>query len=139
MLRLLREYWRLSAVERALVRRAAVSIASYRVALSVLPFRRVVARTPEPVPRATTSAHLRPDRIAWAVRACARRVPGASCLTRALATRWLLAREGVYSTLHYGWRKDERNRLQAHAWIDCEGEVLMGADEDLGTFHLFGR
>jgi hypothetical protein len=138
MLRLLREYLRLPAVERALVLRAAVSVAGYRVALSVLPFRRIAVRAPVAAPRAAASPSVRPDRIAWAVRACARRVPGASCLTRALATRWLLAREGVDSTLHYGWRKDDRNRLQAHAWIACDGEILMGADEDVGTFHIFG-
>jgi hypothetical protein len=139
MLRLLREYLRLPAVERALVLRAAAWVAGYRMALSLFPFRRVAGKPPEPAPRTTASPGVPPERVAWAVRACARRVPGASCLTRALATRSLLAREGVASTLHYGWRKDDGNRLQAHAWIDCGGEVLMGADEDLGTFHLFGR
>jgi hypothetical protein len=76
--------------------------------------------------------------MAWLVRACARRVPGASCLTRALAARWLLAEAGMDSTLHFGHRRDERGGFAAHAWLEHEGQVLVGGDEDLELYHRFG-
>jgi Transglutaminase-like superfamily len=52
-------------------------------------------------------------------------VPGASCLTQALATRVLLADEGHSSTLRLGMARIE-GRLQAHAWLESGGAVVVG-------------
>jgi hypothetical protein len=79
------------------------------------------------------SAHLgsgaRPvERIAWAVSACARRVPGATCLVSAFALQRLLSSEGHPSELHIGVAR-RADRLAAHAWIVCQGSILIGESE----------
>ena len=53
------------------------------------------------------------------------------------AARWLLAENGVPSEIRYGWRKDKAGRLPAHAWLECSGQVLIGGDEDLGSYTTF--
>ncbi|HVG43373.1 MAG TPA: lasso peptide biosynthesis protein, partial [Longimicrobium sp.] len=70
--------------------RALALVVAFRVALWTLPARRVLAAAPRPGTR-RAHAGVFPERMAWLVRAAARRVPDASCLTRALAARWLLA------------------------------------------------
>lgn len=63
--------------------------------------------------------------VAWSVRAAARLVPGATCLTQALAGQALLARRGLRSqveiTLPAGGPQPA-----PHAWLVCEGRVLLG-------------
>ena len=43
-----------------------------------------------------------------------------TCLRRALALQWLLARRGVQTRLRFGVKK-EANELIAHAWLEREG------------------
>jgi hypothetical protein len=137
MLHPIRELTRLTPAERRLFLRAAAAVAGFRLALWLLPYRRVASFVPKPVPPSPQGAAIPPSRVTWAVRACARRIPGASCLTRALAARWLLARTGVPSTLHYGWARDGDGRFHAHAWLEQRGAVLLGDEEDLGRYHRF--
>ncbi len=70
------------------------------------------------------------DRIAWAVRAASRFVPGASnCLVRALATQALLGKYGYQSDLRIGVRKAGDGGLAAHAWLESAGAVVIGEFE----------
>jgi transglutaminase superfamily protein len=71
------------------------------------------------------SAH----RIVWAVRSAARFVPRSTCLIRAMVARALLIRHGYRPLLMIGVSKNECERFSAHAWVTCEGEVLIGSDE----------
>ncbi len=82
------------------------------------------------------------DRVAWAVSAAARRLPGwfSGCLPQALAAETLLARHGYRPQLRIGVRPSgrapeaRRSRLEAHAWVELRGAVLVGALDDLSTF-----
>ena len=65
----------------------------------------------------------------WAVRATSRYIPGASCLTRALAAQMLLTESGYDSRIEVGVAKDEHRRFHAHAWVVCEGNIVIGAEE----------
>lgn len=68
-----------------------------------------------------------PDQIGWAVSVAGRHVPGGgTCLPQALATHVLLEREGYAARLHIGVAKDEDGRLQAHAWVESLGRVVIG-------------
>ena len=136
MLRPLRSYARLSRAERRLAVRALALVVAFRIALWTLPAPRVLAAAPRPRTR-PAHAGVSPDRMAWLVRAAARRVPDASCLTRALAARWLLAEASLDSTLHFGHRRGERGEFAAHAWLEHRGRVLVGGDEDLALYHRF--
>jgi hypothetical protein len=68
------------------------------------------------------------NRLAWAVEVASRRMPGATCLCRALALQRLLAKNGHGSELRIGVEKNN-GRFGAHAWLVHDGQVLIGASE----------
>jgi hypothetical protein len=95
-----------------------------RLALCLLPFRILRSWA------AGISPHPRPlpvESLVWSVKAGARRVPMATCLTQALALQRLLGRAGIASTLEIGVSK-ERSEFAAHAWLTHEGRVLIGGE-----------
>ena len=69
-------------------------------------------------------------RVVWAVRQVSAACPlGRTCLTEALTADALLRRAGCVATLRYGVAMDETggDRVAAHAWLERDGDVLMGA------------
>ena len=134
---LLRKLRSLPAADRRLLVRAAAAVAGFRLALWLLPFRIVARIRPSPGPGAPGPGDPAPERIAGYVRAAGRRVPRASCLTRALAARWLLERAGHAPTLHFGWRKEADGSFHAHAWLESGARVLLGGEEDLTLYQRF--
>jgi hypothetical protein len=124
--------------DRRLVLGAVPLVAAIRVALWIVPVQQVwrmiraCGRLPFSVP-----TDLPVSRLEWAVRAASRRVPMASCLTQALALQFLLIRTGRSSEIHLGVRKDLESGFQAHAWVECEGRVLLNtASEIIGYSRL---
>jgi hypothetical protein len=77
----------------------------------------------ERMPVAATTGS--PQRLAHYVRRGARLVPGASCLTQALAYQALLHRSGVASTIKLGVRR-QGGGLAAHAWVVVDERVALG-------------
>jgi hypothetical protein len=75
-------------------------------------------------PRASSTLSV--ERVAWAVEVAARYVPGATCLTQALAAQSLLSRGGHRSELHIGVAKGPGNEFGAHAWVQCEDRIVIG-------------
>jgi Transglutaminase-like superfamily len=73
-----------------------------------------------------------PRQVAWAVRLASRYVPGATCLPQALATHILLSRCGHQSCLHVGVASMQK--FEAHAWVECDGNVVVGEREKLDRF-----
>jgi hypothetical protein len=78
-----------------------------------------------------------PAQLAWAVARVSRHVPHASCLTQALALQLLLSRHGWPSRIHLGMGRDTTGAWQAHAWVECEGRVILGENGELGRFQPF--
>jgi hypothetical protein len=128
----LRTFVSLPPVERGLVLRTLPLVAAIRVALWVVPLRRVgrLIRACEHLPF-SIPADMPVSRLEWAVRAASRRVPMASCLTQALALQSLLVRSGRSSEVHIGVRKDAEAGLQSHAWVECEGNMLLSAPSEI--------
>lgn len=77
------------------------------------------------------------DRVVWAVRTTSRYVPAASCLTQALAAHTLLDRRGLENELRIGVARNERREFEAHAWIEIDGEVVLGELDDLDRYTPF--
>ena len=101
-----------------------------RLALRVLPVRKILAWKSRPV-RATGSEEekaLHRERVAWAVDVSAKRLPiKFVCFPRCLAVSYLLRARGIESRLHYGAAR-EGGRLMTHTWLESGGEVLVGSD-----------
>lgn len=109
--------------DRLLIVKAAATLVLVRAALHVVSIERLRAWT----------GHLRTgtrpaDRIIWAVRTAARRVPGATCLCSALALQRLLSSEGHRSQVHIGVARDITGFI-AHAWLVHDGAVVIGEEE----------
>jgi hypothetical protein len=64
--------------------------------------------------------------VTWAVRAAGRRITGTTCLAEALAVHTMLRRRGHKPLLHIGVRQSDRSVLEAHAWVECDGHIVMG-------------
>lgn len=107
--------------------RAAGWIAWTRAALAVRPWRTVSATFDrEPVRPGPPDWPQARDTL-WAVDAVARRVlPKRPCLTQALVARKLLRRHGVDTTLRLGAARDETIGFRAHAWLERDGDVVIG-------------
>jgi len=75
--------------------------------------------------------------IGWAVHAATRRFPvKRTCLVEALAADVMLRRRQHDSALRLGVRKtdDHRRPLDGHAWVECDGIIVVGDLENLEEY-----
>ena len=136
--RQLRRLVRMAPERRALLVEAALCLVLARAALVLVPFPRLARRLGRFVPPSDARvSHARsegsPDHVrlasevAWAVTRAARHVPfSAVCLPQAMAARFMLARRGVDSVLHFGAAKGRDKPLDTHAWLDAAGVEVTG-------------
>ena len=125
--------WRdLPPARRRLARQAAVAVPLATLALRLVGAdraRSTMLRLPWRLRGSDTALDL-----GWSIEAVGRRVPGARCLARAVAADAILERSGRAPEMHVGARRSPDGRLEAHAWLEAEGSVVVGADErDLFT------
>ncbi|PBB17079.1 lasso peptide biosynthesis B2 protein [Mesorhizobium sp. WSM4313] len=115
----------LSAWEMLFLARCLMVVSVVRLALTLSSYNRVR--------RLVTAMHARRDasvadlrRVAWGVAVAARLVPGASCLTQALAGQYLLARQGSASKISIGIERGTGSELKAHAWLMSGNHIVLG-------------
>jgi hypothetical protein len=110
-------------------------LCAVRIALWLVPFR-LVRRWLEGggVEESREADAATRNRIGWAVRRTSRFVPGASCLTQALTTRVLLRGAGQPARVRIGVAKSVEGELQAHAWVESGGVIVVGKQPDLARF-----
>ncbi len=119
----MRKFWQLSSAERGLLISASILLAEIRSALWLLPWRRV--RGWHRWLFMSRASRFSVERLEWAVRNASRLVPGATCLTQALALHHLLTRAGYPSSIHIGVAKRPGRGFEAHAWVEHEGVTLL--------------
>jgi len=122
----LARFLQLPAADRKLLVRAGALLLSVRLGLWLLPYRVVMLLALGAAAAGGRPACLRPERIAWAVATAARLGPGATCLPRALVAESLLRRMGYAATLHIGVTKGDNGTIEAHAWVEYLGKVVVG-------------
>jgi hypothetical protein len=121
MLRRLRQ---LSSPDRWLLAQSGLLVLYVRIGLWVLPYnalRSSLLRRPK-----TSYGQYPSSRIIWAVSAVSRYVPKASCLTRAIAAETLLRINGYPAAVHIGVARSETDAFEAHAWVECQGRIVLG-------------
>jgi hypothetical protein len=120
-MRWLRRWRELPAAHRSLLREALLELSVVRMALHARPLaalKRDVASERRAIDVPTT---------AWAVRTAARFVPGAACLAQAVAMQRMLAKQGHPSTLEVGVARSGGG-VEAHAWLVCDGAIVIGGE-----------
>lgn len=123
----------LAPAERRLLVEAFSLIVAVRAGLRLLPFttvRRCVSRWAALRARAGCE----PGKIAWAVGAVGSRIPGTTCLVEALAADSMLRRRGHASALKVGVRRGAALSIDAHAWVECSGTVVIGTTPELAEY-----
>jgi hypothetical protein len=131
---------RVATLDGAQRRGAALTVLLFmaaRLGLWVLPFatlRRLLVRPPRSGSRTPPVAL---GDLCWFVAALDRRVRWAlgGCLAQAVAAEALLLRYGYAPSLKIGVRAAPRGeRVRAHAWVECEGRVVIGWLDDLAAY-----
>lgn len=70
-----------------------------------------------------------PTKLAWAIHVVSGRLPGsANCLVRSLAAQAMLARGGYLSCVRIGVARPDSERFKAHAWLECDGKIIIGGE-----------
>jgi hypothetical protein len=132
-MRLMRNYLQFCWGHPGLGAAALISVAAFRALLWLTPFRRLAPhRSFEGGSVCRDAARI--HRILTAVRLAAPLVPQATCLTRALAARWLLRLRGESAALCFGVDRGESAGFRAHAWLEIQGRVVLGDLPDLARF-----
>lgn len=127
---LLRRMRALEAREQLALVPATLRVLLARAALRTLPLRKVLERFDLPVHSGQGCVSL-DTRMLRHVRAIERvghgLFPRSPCLTQAIAVQRLLHNEGLASDLRIGVRKDQGKSLEAHAWVEYQGSVVIGS------------
>jgi Transglutaminase-like superfamily len=136
----LREFWSLPPSYRRLLITSLLLLGIVRMGLWLLPFqtlRRLLAHTTREVAGAWGGDQASINQVARAVTVASRYIPAASCLTQALATQVLLSQRGHQASLRIGVARSYVGEFQAHAWVECQGKIVIGGAQALSRFTSF--
>ena len=71
------------------------------------------------------------DDVTWAVEITSRYlIKGNTCLPKAMVGKILLNFHRIPARFRLGFLKSGNGEIQAHAWIESEGKVLIGGTEE---------
>jgi hypothetical protein len=133
----LRKLIRLQPQNRRLLASTFVLLGAIRLGLKFLPFPQLL----KSINRISVAPRLlRCDRasigtVIWAVEVSTFYMPGgAKCLARALTTQVLMHRAGYDCELKIGVSKTHSGQIEAHAWIEYNGQVIIGHLKNLHQF-----
>jgi hypothetical protein len=122
----------LSSADRRLLMKTLLIAGTVRLGLWLLPFRilrHILVMLSKPTSQSQERDPTLVDRVAWAVTVSSRYVPGATCLSRALATKVLLCRRGQAAVLRIGVNRSKSGNFEAHAWVESNGRIIIGGSD----------
>jgi hypothetical protein len=104
-------------------------VAAIRLHLVIRGFRKTLALVERHTRPGTSPNSAAVQEVVTAVRRASLLVPGATCLTRALAARLLLARRcGVDAELRLGAQRLPGGGMRAHAWLEVPEFTIFHPD-----------
>ncbi|QPC85010.1 lasso peptide biosynthesis B2 protein [Phototrophicus methaneseepsis] len=137
----LRTFRALSPAEKFLLIEAALNQLLVVILIKCLPFRtawRYLVKEEPPSASAQTTIPMQDiDSIAMVVELTSRKIPTSKCLARSLTMHQMLARRGLVIPIKIGVTHSETGALEAHAWVEYQGEVVLGYLENLADYKIF--
>ena len=133
---LILNFFKYSSADRRLLIKSGIYLWLVRLGLWLLPFRtlrRLVAKM-KAKSRVVEGDDITPKKTAWGVKMASRFVPDSTCLAQALTAQVLLGRLGQSCNVRIGVAKNEGGKLEAHAWLESKGQVIIGRTGDLSRF-----
>jgi hypothetical protein len=124
-------YWRrLPGQRRWLLLEAWATMQAARLALRVVPYKRLIwlfeRQAREPQLSGARRAAVKRE-VRWAVIVVARRTPERLvCFPRAMAAQAMLRRRGISTTLYYGAKRSPERGLTTHVWIQDGDDGIIG-------------
>jgi Transglutaminase-like superfamily len=128
----LSKFRRLPAADRRLLLKTVLLVWTVRLGLWLLPFRlmrRLLAKLALNPVGSQVCGPTVVARYVWAVTVACRYVPATTCLTQALVTKMLLGHHGHHASVRIGVARSAGGELQAHAWVESGGRVVIGGSE----------
>jgi len=132
-MRAIQKFTRVPLPDRILLLRAVLLVILIRLGLWAIPFNLLYRLLGGCLKSQGSDIHSE-ERLVWAVRAAARRIPCASCLTQALALQFLMARTGQRSSVQIGIAKDNKGNFEAHAWVEARGRILLNTPAEIARY-----
>jgi hypothetical protein len=124
------QFLRQTPPRRGLLIEAALGLLLARLALRVLPFRRLKPFFNRPVhgPEVDGPARQRLQKeVVWAIRRTAEFLPGKTvCFPRGIVAQAMLRRRGVATTLYYGVMRLPAGSPVAHVWVQDGAQGVVG-------------
>jgi hypothetical protein len=129
----LRSFFRYPPEQRRFLLEALLLLVLARLALRLLPFRRLRPffdrRPRRPPPDPARRQRLR-QQVSWAIGRAAAHLPGQTvCFPRGIAAQIMLVHRGVPATLYYGAATLPGRGLTAHVWVQDGAAGVVGHQE----------
>lgn len=128
------KFFRLSPTDQLLLIRSAALLGTIKVGLWIVPFRRMCIFLAKTKKSGNNKVQIPSERITWAVAVANHYLIAASCLPTAMTTQVLLARCGHSSHLRIGISRSEDGQLEAHAWVESCGKIVIGNLPDISRY-----
>lgn len=130
-----KKFFYLTPGDRYLLMNVFLLVGAVRIALQLFPFE-TVRRWLANQSRLTVTAQSGvTERLLWSVRVASHHMLGDKpCLTQALVAQMLLSQHGMLTDLRIGIAKNHLGELQAHAWLERDGNVIIGDLRDLSRY-----
>lgn len=135
MLDKIKRFWGLPLSFKIQILEATIVLAATKLLIGLIPLRKIARYlgnlNTKPADYLTPSQLKKSRSVQSALLKSARNIPWNSvCLDQALACLIMLKLRGLPYSLFLGIRKgQERKKLQAHAWIKCGKEIIIGDHE----------
>jgi Transglutaminase-like superfamily len=126
----IQKFWQLDLPDRYLLIKTFLLLNFIRIAFLFLKFpllQKVLGKIGKSYLDKSVRPSISIDKIVWAVEVSTQLSPGgAKCLARALTLHTLMQQQGYDPILQIGVIKNPLESLQAHAWVEYQGEVVIG-------------
>jgi hypothetical protein len=136
-MRRIRKFLNLSSGERRLLIRAWILLGVIRLGLELFPFstlRKLLDRLR--IKLGSLKKEFSEEQLVWSVTVVSRYIPKATCLAQALTSQFLLQQAGHQACLHIGVTEADEGRIEAHAWVESQGRILVGGSDLHRYTHL---
>jgi hypothetical protein len=131
------KFFNLSSGGRRLLIKTWILLGVIRLGLELLPFstlRRLLFKLT--IVFRSLGKDFSQEYLVWSVAVVSPYVPKTTCLAQALTAQFLLQRAGHQARLHIGVNYGPLGGLEAHAWVESQGRVLIGGFDTNRYTHL---
>ncbi|QHG14942.1 lasso peptide biosynthesis B2 protein [Nostoc sp. ATCC 53789] len=133
----LSKFIKLNSQKKQLLINTFIVLTLVRLGLWLLSFKtlhQLLLRLSNAKPKYQEKHHISIETIIWAVEVSSHYMLGVKCLARALTCQVFMSRHGYTSNLCIGVAKGQEGELKAHAWLENQGQVVIGDVADLPNF-----